>query len=93
VTEIYSICCNKHNPLNIWKNGGIVNLTMSKYEYKIKLKDYKNHSLASDKEESDFLNEYGELGWELVSVVYENMVIDTQPSFLMRYYFKKKIED
>ena len=65
---------------------------MSRYEYKIELKDYKNHYLASDKKESDFLNEYGDLGWELVSVVYENMGIDTQPSFLMRYYFKKKYQ-
>ena len=39
---------------------------MSKYKYKTELKNYDNESLATDKEESDFLNEHGELGWELV---------------------------
>ena len=65
---------------------------MSKYEYKIELKNIKNHTLAEDKEESDFLNGYGVLGWELVSVIEENLGFETPP-ILRRYYFKKKIED
>ena len=66
---------------------------MSKYKYKTELKNYDNESLATDKEESDFLNEHGELGWELVSVIKEDRGgYDTSPAFLRKYYFKKNAE-